>query len=488
MFESAELGRAVDADTFAREASKLRAELLHAQADVFRHKEFPVIVLVSGIEAAGKGDTLRVMHEWLDTRHIQTHAFDAPDCVEGEHPAMWRFWEALPRSGDLGIFFRAWYKGPVDERVYGGMSSGTFERKLDEILRFERMLTDEGALVLKLWLHLSKKAQRKKLEALSADRETRWRVKKSDWRNHAHYDRILSVAEVVLRRTSTQHAPWALIDAKDDRNRRLTVMRTLLDAMRARLSATKKVHVHAPPITARVDRTNLLRSLDLDQKLAEKAYEKRLGRASAALADLSRKAAKEKRAVVLVFEGSDAAGKGGAIRRVTAALDARHFQVTSIAAPTEEERAHPYLWRFWRAVPRDGRVAIYDRSWYGRVLVERVEGFAEESAWMRAYSEINDFEAQMTEHGIVVAKFWLAISKAEQLRRFKSREDEAYKRFKITQEDWRNRKKWDAYERAACDMFERTSTKHAPWTLVEANDKLFARVKVLETVVARLGG
>jgi polyphosphate kinase 2 (PPK2 family) len=263
-------------------------------------------------------------------------------------------------------------------------------------------------------------------------------------------------------------------------------MRTLLGMIRARLAGPKKPRARAPLPVAPAARQNLIRALDMTVSLRQREYDERRERAEAALAKLTRKNVRADRATVVVFEGNDAAGKGGAIRRVTAALDARHYRVTSIAAPTEEERAFPYLWRFWRAVPRDGSVAIFDRSWYGRVLVERVEGFADESAWTRAYSEINDFEEQMARHGIVVVKFWLAISKAEQLRRFRSREEEGYKRFKITREDWRNRKKWDAYERAACDMFDRTSTRSAPWTLVEAEDKLYARVKVLETLVERL--
>jgi polyphosphate kinase 2 (PPK2 family) len=190
--------------------------------------------------------------------------------------------------------------------------------------------------------------------------------------------------------------------------------------------------------------------------------------------------------VVGVFEGNDAAGKGGAIRRVTGALDARGYQTISVAAPTEEERAQPYLWRFWRHIPRRGRLAIFDRSWYGRVLVERVEGFCSKTDWMRAYGEINDFEAQLTRHNIAVVKFWLTISKDEQLRRFKEREKIGFKRFKITEEDWRNREKWGEYEHAVCDMVDHTSTEISPWTLVEANDKNFARIKILKTLCDRI--
>jgi polyphosphate kinase 2 (PPK2 family) len=182
----------------------------------------------------------------------------------------------------------------------------------------------------------------------------------------------------------------------------------------------------------------------------------------------------------------DAAGKGGAIRRITAGIDARQYQVIPIAAPTEEERAQPYLWRFWRHIPRLGRFVLFDRSWFGRVLVERVEGFATEDAWSRAYREINEFEEQLSTNGIIICKFWLAVTKEEQMKRFKEREATERKRYKITPEDWRNRKKWDDYIVAASDMIDRTSTAYAPWTVVEANDKYSARIKVLETLTKRM--
>jgi polyphosphate kinase 2 (PPK2 family) len=187
-----------------------------------------------------------------------------------------------------------------------------------------------------------------------------------------------------------------------------------------------------------------------------------------------------------MFEGWDAAGKGGAIRRVTAALDARDYKVIPIAAPTDEEKAHHYLWRFWRHLSKAGRVTIYDRSWYGRVLVERIEGFASTEEWMRAYSEINDFEEQLIDSGMVLGKFWVHITKEEQAARFEARAQIPWKAWKLTEEDWRNRDKWDAYESAVNDMIERTSTRKAPWTLIEGNNKHFARVKVLETVCEKL--
>jgi polyphosphate:AMP phosphotransferase len=486
MFESAELGHTIDAATYDKELPALRTALLEAQSAIVARAEFPVIILVSGLEAAGKGEVVQHLHEWMDPRHLETHAMDAPNCVEVARPPMWRYWQALPRSGRFGVFFGAWYRDAMYARVYGKAKRADLERAIDDTIRFERMLTDEGALVIKFWLHLTKKGQARRLRALEKDRRTRWRVKAADWRNHRHYDRFRDLGAEILRRTGTQHAPWVVVEGSDARYRGLTVGRVLLEAMKKRLGEKKHVQVHAPPIVDAVDNVALLRTLDMKSALEKRAYEKELAEWQARLNVLSRALGKKKRAVVAAFEGPDASGKGGAIRRVSHALDARSYRVIPIAAPNEEERAHPYLWRFWRHVPAHGQTALFDRSWYGRVLVERVEGLCPEADWMRAYSEINDFEAQLARSGIVVLKFWLQVSKAEQLRRFKERAREEFKQFKLTGDDWRNRKKWDAYAHAACDMFDRTSTEEAPWTLVEADDKYHARVKVIRTLVERI--
>ncbi|RQW82021.1 MAG: polyphosphate:AMP phosphotransferase, partial [Geobacter sp.] len=241
-----------------------------------------------------------------------------------------------------------------------------------------------------------------------------------------------------------------------------------------------------PPIIPKIDTLSVLNRLDLSQKMGKKKYEEALEKYQGKLNLLTREAAFRKISVVLVFEGLDAAGKGSTIRRITAGLDARYYRVIPTAAPTDEERAQPYLWRFWRYLPRLGHFAIFDRSWYGRVLVERVEGFCSPADWMRAYGEINDFEEQLIRNRTIVLKFWLHISREEQLRRFKERENTAFKSFKITPEDWRNREKWEQYEHAVCDMIDRTGTEVSPWTLVEADDKQHARIKVLKTLCERI--
>lgn len=488
MFESAELGHKIDKKTFKAEVPKLRAELLDVQYDMLEKKEFPVIILISGVDGSGKGETINLLYSWMDPRHISTLAFSTPSDEELSRPFMWRYWRALPPKGKVGIFAGSWYSQPITDRINGDMRRSHLDEYLDDINRFEAMLVNEGALVLKFWFHLSKDGQKQRIKALEKDPRTAWRVTKESYARLKTYDRLQHVAGHVLRVTNTAHAPWIIVEGTDDEYRSLTVGRIVLEAMKRRLSqdGLQRVPV-APPIVHPIDNKNVLSELDLKQKLTKKDYETQLAKYQARLSELVRDPLfVGKRSLVLVFEGSDAAGKGGSIRRVAAAMDARQYQIIPIAAPTEEERAQPYLWRFWRNLPRTGRAAIFDRSWYGRVLVERVEGFCAEADWLRAYAEINDFEHQLVDAGAIVVKFWLQISADEQLRRFKERQATEFKRFKITDEDWRNREKWDDYVAAVCDMVDRTSTGLAPWTLVEANDKNFARVKVLKTLCERL--
>ena len=489
MFESAELGHAIDKKTYARQMPKVRASLLEAQYDLLEKKQFPVIVLVGGVDGAGKGETVNLLNEWMDPRHIQTHAMGAPTDEEAARPRMWRFWRALPPKGKVGIFFGSWYTAPIVERVYGKIDDAALEASMNEIVSFERMLVDEGALLVKFWFHLAKDVQKKRLRSLEKDPLTRWRVTDTDWRHFKLYDKFRKISASALRETSTGEAPWIVIEGADERYRSLTAGRALCDMLRKRLDAGPRAPRKAfvPPELPSIDKKLVLDELDLSQKVDKARYEKRLEKLSGKLNKLSREAKFKKRAVVCVFEGMDAAGKGGAIRRVTRALDARAYQLVPVAAPTEEERAQPYLWRFWRHIPPAwGRFTIFDRSWYGRVLVERVEGFAKEEEWARAYAEINDFEEQLVERGDIVLKFWLHLSLDEQLRRFKERERTSFKRFKITKEDWRNRKKWPDYVLAACDMIDRTSTDIAPWTVVAAEDKYHARLHVLETIATGL--
>jgi polyphosphate:AMP phosphotransferase len=339
---------------------------------------------------------------------------------------------------------------------------------------------------LKFWFHVTKKQQRRRFKKLESDPDTAWRVTQRDWKFHAKYDEFLPISAHAVRRTSCGLAPWEIIEANDHHFRHLTVADKIRSAMEQRLSLQPTSNPELEPTPA-PDPCNLIQRLDLGLKLDTNEYADKLKKYQGKLGTLSRQLRSRGRSVVVLFEGSDAAGKGGCIRRITQCIDARFYRVIPIAAPTEEERAQPYLWRFWRHLPGRGRYTIFDRSWYGRVLVERVEGFCEAADWRRAYAEINSFEEQMLESGIILFKFWLAISPEEQLRRFNEREATGYKRYKLTDEDLRNHAKAPAYEAAACEMFARTSTEVASWTLVEAENKYHARIKVLKELTDRLG-
>jgi AMP-polyphosphate phosphotransferase len=488
MFQSAELGHEVSKKDYGAQVPALREALLQAQMELGERRHFPVILVLAGIEGAGKGETLHILNEWMDPRFIETHALGLPSDEERERPAMWRYWRRLPPKGKIGIFLGSWYTLPILEHGFGQSGHAELDQAMDRILRFERMLADEGVLLLKVWLHLSKEAQKERFKSLERSKATRWRVTPDDWHQHEHYDSIRRAAEHALRQTSTADAPWLVVEGRDSRYRHLSVGQALLAALQQRLTAEPPAHSRhpAPPALSAINGLSLLRSLDLSQQINKNDYKKQLEKYQGRLNLLLRRKKFAERSLVLVFEGFDAAGKGGSIRRITAALDARHYHIVPIAAPSDEERAQPYLWRFWRHLPRKGRVVIFDRSWYGRVLVERVEGLCSESDWLRAYGEINDFEEQLVRGGAIVAKFFLTIDKDEQLRRFEAREKTPFKTFKITAGDWRNREKWDDYEQAVCDMVDRTSSDIAPWTLVEANDKRFARIKVLKTLCEHL--
>jgi polyphosphate:AMP phosphotransferase len=487
MFDSAEMRQAVSKADYDAQVPALREALLDAQYDLLAAKGFPVLVIIGGVEGAGKSETIQTLNEWLDPRHVHTHGFLLPSDEEAQRPPMYRFWRALPPKGEIGIFFGSWYSLPVVSRAFDATSEAELDRSINEIRHLERMLHNEGVLILKFWLHISKREQRKRLRALQKDPDTRWRVNKAVEVLVDRYDELLEVAEKMLRETSTGEAPWTVIDGYDHRHRTLAVGRALHDAVRSRLDRPEAAQlVTAAPVAARGENVALVRGLDLSQRLERDEYKDQLEKYQGRFARLVRSKKFRKRSLILAFEGSDAAGKGGAIRRVTGALDARLYEIVPVAAPTEEERAQPYLWRFWRHVPGHSGIVIFDRTWYGRVLVERVEGYCSEADWMRAYDEINEFEEQLAGSGAIVCKFWLQISKEEQLRRFEEREQTGFKRFKITEEDWRNRERWEAYEHAVADMVDRTSTSIAPWTLVEANDKWFARVKVLRTICERL--
>ncbi|MEO0323817.1 MAG: polyphosphate:AMP phosphotransferase [Myxococcota bacterium] len=494
MFEAAEVDHRVSKARYEEEVPRLREALLAAQDELRDSGRFGLCVVVGGVDAAGKGATVNQLQYWLDPRQLRVHGIDRPTDEVRARPLYWRYWRLLPPRGTAGVFMGSWYTDVILKHAAGKRSDAELDTALDQVRHFERMLTDESVHVLKLWFHIPKRRVKRRLEKLAKDDATSWRVTDEDWQRLERYDAIRRSAERALRRTSTDNAPWLVVSGGDRRHRELVVGRAVLETLQRGLAA-KAIHEPAPPVprvAPAIDGRTVLDTLDLTRKVPEEVYDVRLEELQGRLARLLRSSRfRKKHSLVVAFEGQDAAGKGGSIRRVTAALDPRSYHVVRIAAPSDEEKALPYLWRFWRHVPARGRTTLYDRSWYGRVLVERVEGFASKADWARAYAEINDFEEQLHDHGAVLVKLWLQIDPQEQLRRFREREQIGHKRHKITAEDWRNREKWDQYAEAVHEMVVRTSTELAPWTLVAANDKRHARLTVLETLTraleARLG-
>ncbi len=487
MFESARIVHDIDRTTFEEQLPKLRTDLLEAQFDLVEARKFPVILVFAGMEGAGVINALTTASKVLDTRHATTYALAAATEEESDRPRMWRYWRTLPPKGDMGVYAGAWYTAPLTDRILGNSDEAEFEQELQALNRFEAMLAAEDALIIKFWLSIGKKEQKKRLKKLGSDVRTRWQIEESRWGGSKRYKPVERAAEQMMSVTNTDHAPWISVNAENPYYRGMTVSLTILDAIRTRLSQTNEREAASAPVNVpAIDGRTILTDLDLAQHLDKADYKKQLAKYQDRLNELVWKKKFRRHSLVLVFEGNDAAGKGGSIRRVTEFLDPRRYRANQFSAPTDEERAQPYLWRFWRRLPRRNHIGIFDRSWYGRVLVERVEGFCTEADWRRAYGEINDFEEEMSDAEIIVIKFWLSIDKDEQMKRFKAREETGYKHYKITDEDWRNREKWDDYADAVCDMIDNTSTKIAPWTLVEANDKYFARIKVLRTICEQI--
>lgn len=501
MLEKIDLSKKMDKDTY-KKVIKEQGEKLGLLQRKLREAGIPVMIVFEGMGAAGKGTQINRLIQALDPRGFAVYANDKATEEEQLRPFLYRFWTKTPAHGRIAIFDRSWYRQVTVER---------FDRKIDEkdlpeafadILSFERQLTDDGTVIIKLFLYISKEEQRKRFKKLEDSKETSWRVSKDDWRRNKEYDRYLEINEEMLQRTDTECAPWSIIEATDKDYAAAKIMTLVADcflealeekAEREKQEKERREKKQQDQETDGVSsvkeekyQNGVLSGVDLSKDLTKDEYKKQIDRLQKRLEFLHSEIYRLRIPVVLGFEGWDAGGKGGAIKRLTSHLDPRGYKVNPTASPNDIEKVHHYLWRFWNNVPKAGHIAIFDRTWYGRVMVERIEGFCTEAEWKRAYQEINEMEAHMANAGAVVLKFWLHIDKDEQERRFKERQENPAKSWKITDEDWRNREKWDQYESAVNEMLVRTSTTYAPWVVVEGNSKYYARVKVLKTVVDAL--
>ncbi|MEZ2745166.1 polyphosphate:AMP phosphotransferase [Halopseudomonas bauzanensis] len=472
--------RSISKGTYKQQHRQLTEALLEAQYALRKANKGPVLVLISGNDEAGKAEIIYRFYESLDNRYLNTRAFALPQGVEQRMPHLWRYWISLPKPARLGFYLGSWYHQPQIRYCRGELDLATLRAQMEDIARFERLLADEGIALVKLWLQVERPAES---EAGSASSEQTVAMREWGSFSEADYARVQDSFQLISALTSTDASPWITVSGDDEHERDLRVGRIVLERTQQLLAAGPGKMPTTPwrpaPLTQ-------LQQLDYDRKLDKARYKEQLAHYQARLRELVRQPAFAERSLLLVFEGTDAAGKGGAIRRISQCLDPRYMRVHGTRAPNSEERHQPYLLRFWKRVPLPGQVTIFDRSYYGRVLVERVEGFCTRREWQRAYGEINDFEAQLQAAGTLVVKFWLAITPEEQLQRFQARAESPLKRYKLTDEDWRNRDQWPQYEQALNDMVERTSTATAPWHVIPAEDKRHARIRTLELVCAAL--
>ncbi len=488
MLEKVELDKNMGKKEYKSLMENLQPRLALAQRKC-KELGIPVMVVFEGMGAAGKGTLINKLIEPLDPRGFKVYTTATSNLEEQMHPFLWRFFTKLPEYGRIAIFDRSWYRLVLADRFDGITPENKVYEAYSEICSFERLLSDDGMLIIKLCCVISKKEQKKRFGKLLENSTTKWRVSKEDIKRNKEYDTYFAMNDEMLEATDTDYAPWNIVEATDREYASAKVMEIVTQAMEQAInnkqnntSTEKKESVKVTDSL----RTRVLQGVNPSVELSKEDYKVQLVKLQKKLSKLHNDIYKYRIPVVLAFEGWDAGGKGGAIKRLTGALDPRGYVVNPVASPNDEEKAHHYLWRFWKNVPKNGHIAIFDRSWYGRVMVERIEGFCSEKEWKRAYQEMNDMEAQFYNAGAVVLKFFMHIDKDEQEKRFKERQENPLKQWKITDEDWRNRAKWDEYEEAIDEMIVRTSTTYAPWIIVEGNNKYYARIKVLESVIDAL--
>lgn len=500
MLEKIDLSRKAEKEVY-RQAKETYGPRLGLAQRRLKEAGIPVLILFDGMDAAGKGTQINRLIQFLDPRGFDVYASSRVTEDEAMRPFLWRFWTLTPENGRIAVFDRSWYRKVREDRFEGRTAKKELAEAFRDICSFEKQLTDSKAVIIKLFLYISREEQKKRFKKLEESGETAWRVTKEDWKRNEDYDRYLKINEEMLERTDTEYAPWTIIEATDKSYGAMKILKTVTETLEDALAKTAEeerlkeekkkaaetlLKAGENPAENSRYQNGVLSGIDLSKTMTRETYKKEIDRLQKKLELLHSELYRLRIPVVLGFEGWDAGGKGGAIRRLTSHLDPRGYQVCPTAAPNDIEKKHHYLWRFWNRMPKAGHIAIFDRTWYGRVMVERIEGFCREEEWRRAYQEINEMESHLVNAGAVVLKFWLQIDKDEQKRRFEERMRIPEKQWKITDEDWRNREKWDQYELAVNEMLVRTSTTYAPWIVVEGNCKYYARVKVLRTVVEAL--
>ncbi len=483
MFKTMILGQEYARDAYVETEKELRVKLFELQRKCEEYK-ISILVTILGVDGSGRGALVNALSSWVDAKKLVNHTFWKTTEAEAFRPDAWKYWLKLPAYGEFGIFFGGWYDETIRKASYGEISDAELYKTMSKRVQFENTLADNGYALAKFWLHLGQEEHSKRRKARQKEQGS-CRFTPYDKHSEEKYNQLIDTVSKTITMTDRDFAPWYIIDAHDKRFCHVTVAQAIISHVEGLIRAkVAEKNAKAEPVVADVVETEptvtVLDRLDMTPSLERAAYKKELKKLQREVFQLSYKAYQHGISSTLTFEGWDAGGKGGAIRRLAAAVDSRITRIIPVSAPTDEELAHHYLWRFWRHVPMAGYVTIYDRTWYGRVLVERVEKFAKACDWKRAYAEINNFEEQLVDGKNILLKFWLHISSDEQLERFKERENTPWKSYKLTDEDWRNREKAEDYKIAADEMFMRTNTSYAPWHIIPANSKYYARIQVLK--------
>ncbi|WP_461207557.1 polyphosphate:AMP phosphotransferase [Clostridium sp. DL1XJH146] len=487
MLNKIDLSKNIDKDVYKEKIKEIERKLPYLQRKA-KELKIPIILVFEGWSASGKGTIINNLILPLDPRHFKVYTTDEPTEEERLRPFLWRFWTKTPLRGKIAIFDRSWYRRVLSERMDIKLDKKAVGKAFEDIVNFERQLADDGNIILKFFMHIDKKEQEKRFIELQQSKATSWRITKDDWKDNKKYDEYVPLIEEMIDKTNKEYSSWTVVEANNVRFATIKVLEKTIEVLEEKIKRVEEKTLQNNIISADESNTkevkkSILSSIDLTKKLEREEYKEKIKVYQKKIRQLEYKIYKKRIPVIILYEGWDAAGKGGNIKRLTKKMDPRGYEVIPIAAPSREELDHHYLWRFWKEVPKGGHITIFDRSWYGRVLVERVEGFCSETEWKRSYREINEMEKQFINFGAVIVKFWIHIDQDIQLQRFQERENNPEKQWKITDEDWRNREKYPQYEKAVNEMLLRTSTTTSPWTVIESNDKYYARVKALKTVI-----
>ncbi|SFC55191.1 polyphosphate:AMP phosphotransferase [Alkalibacterium subtropicum] len=475
-----------DFDDFENEYSDFKTkelgERLSRAQRLIGNLDIPVLIIVDGWESSGKGYVIKDLVKELNPKHFKVSVFETPTEEERTRPFLCRFWNKTPRYGDIAIYDRSFYFKLFNDL---SVTDKELEKHIQDISSIEKQLLDDKAIIIKFFLHQKENTQQKRIDELKEDEYRSFMISERDEDQYDHYNDYLEHFDKILEKSDFTFSKWHIVSSEDKEAASDKVLGMSIDLIHEgidRILGMKNGGLRRQ-MRDYVPKEKPLSQLNLNLKLDDDEYDKLKDELQMEAQELAFELYTKGIPTVLVFEGVDAAGKGGAIERLTREMDPRGYEVVTISAPSQLERAHHYLWRFYQNFPKEGDMKIFDRSWYGRVMVERVEGLADMEEWNRAYREINEMEKHLSNAGTLVLKFFIYIDKKEQLDRFKDRETEPDKVYKLTDEDWRNREKWDEHIEAMNEMLVRTDTDHAPWVIVEGQQKKYARIKVLKTFI-----